>query len=143
MATTSTVPTVKAALTTLMATAIPTGQVSYGYPGDVIERDAVWISTVDGTSVIPTMRAGRKTRHEEYRIRVHIDVAGPADTITEVEERAFDRMGSVEDILADDPSLGGIVTAAMLDSFESDTFQDVEGSACRLTLYVRVQARLA
>lgn len=107
MATTSTVPSAKAALTALVAAALSGVQVTYGRPADAeLNSECVWIGDTTGRQRVPTIKAGRKARHETYSIDVVCWVDIERGLTSEAEARAFVLLGEVEDAVADDPSLG-------------------------------------
>lgn len=106
MATTSTVPTARAALVTALTAALPETQIAWSHPGDAREPESIYLGEARIDSEVATIRAGRKKRQERYTIDVLIDVAADGPTGQDASERAFVLLGELEDILADDPSLG-------------------------------------
>lgn len=108
MATRSTVPTARATLLAALQAkpALAQIQVAYQHPGDAREADSIYLGEVRRDSSIPTLRAGRKTREERFTIDVWVDCAGDGPTAQTASERAWGYVGELEDILADDPSLG-------------------------------------
>lgn len=155
MATTSTVPTVKARLVTLFDAAL-TVPVTYAWPGPESEPECVFLGPhpqtadirLDLSSSIPTIKAGRKQRQEEYTVRVTVWSFRP-DLTTEdaatCELRAFEIAEAVEDVLADDPRLGlgaGVIQFAEVDSVASTLFPFQSGWATELAIDIAVRARL-
>lgn len=161
MATTSTIPTVKAGLVSLFTTALATasrdaGQVpvTYAWPGSDALPECVFLGPhpraadirVDLSSQIPTIKAGRKHRQEVYTVRVTVwcwrnDLtAAGAQT---AESQAFTLAGLLEDELADDVTAGisGVQTIKV-DELSSTLFPFEAGWACELSLDLEVQARL-
>lgn len=106
MATTSTVPTARAALVAALTTAVTPTQVAWSHPGDSREPESVYLGEARGSSEYATIRAGRKKRQERYGIDVIIDVATDGPDGQDASERAYELLGELEDLLADDPSLG-------------------------------------
>lgn len=165
MATHSTVPTVKARLVTVFAAALLTEgeggtaiQVSYSWPGPRTENPAVFLGyhpelkdiSLDFAHEVPTIKAGRKQREETYAVPVTIwsfhpelDPTGAATA----EARGFEIFGLLEDVLADDPTLGltgtppPIKAATVADS-KSIIWPFKQGWAVSLEFNVAVQARL-
>lgn len=167
MATSSTVPTVKARLVTLLTTALatsgPTGgpvQVAYAWTGGNMQSEAVFLGRrpsdavsepfhqATGGSGIATLKAGRKLRNEDYPVELTIwtfrpDLT-PADAAT-ADARGFALLAEVEDVLADDPKLG-LGTAVIyteLTSFEHSLFPWEGGWACVIVPTIQVRARLS
>lgn len=165
MATHSTVVTVKRKIVDLLnyqlASAAPDGSavpVTYAWPGPETGAEAVFLGRhpdlddirVDTDHDIPTMVAGRKQRQEEYTVpltvwtfRPDLD-AGAAETC---ETRAFALMAEIEDVFADDPTLGlnrtdVTINWARTDGWTSTLFPFQKGWACELTVRVAVSARL-
>lgn len=124
MSSSSTLPQVKAQLVTLLTAALATsgasgGQIPVQYAwtpdaedemvflGRRDEDGPTWTSRL--THDIATIKAGRKHRDETYTVEVTVwtyrhDVA-PSDA-NEVDERAFELVEEVENVLANDPRLG-------------------------------------
>ena len=146
MATTSTVPAVKAALVALLTSALPSTQVSYGRPADsMLSRNCVWVGRAAGADRVPVMSAGRKVREQDYSVTVFVWVAKPRGTVEQAEDEAHVLLAEVEDALADDPSLGGVdgLIHATAGSWEAEADVAQEGPFCLVTLDVDVLARLA
>lgn len=167
MATTSTVPTVKARLVTLLTAALatsgPTGgqvQVSYAWKGSAMEEEAVFLGRrpsdvateplyqAVGNGGIATLKAGRKQRNEDYPVELTIwtfrpDLT-PADSAT-ADARAFALLAEVEDVLADDPKLGlgTAVISTELTSFEHSLFPFNHGWCAVIVPTIQVRARLS
>ena len=122
MATTSTVPSAKAALVALIGTALPGVQVTYGRPSDAeLDSECVWVGDATGQQRVPTIKAGRKARHETYSVDVVCWTVIQRGLVSEAEARAFVLLGEVEDVVADDPSLG--LTTATTPVFFATTGQ--------------------
>lgn len=161
MATTSTIPTVKAGLVTLFTTALATasltdGQVpvTYAWPGPNTGPEAVFFGPhpetadirIDATHDIPTIKAGRKQRQENYTLRCTVWTFRPDLTAAgaqTVETQACALAGLLEDELADDVQ-GGIsaVQWIKVTLIAPTLFPFEKGWACELGLDLDVQARL-
>lgn len=162
MATTSTVPTVKARLVTVIKASLATagtdgGQIptTYAWPGPETESEAVFLGPhpqtadirLNNTHDIPTIKAGRKQRQEDYDVRVTIwsfrpDLT-PADA-AECEARAYAIFALIESVFAADPKVGlsdTILTAKVGDS-ASTLFPFQKGWATELGVDISVSARL-
>jgi len=146
MATSSTVPTARAALVAALTGAFPTAQVAYSHPGDAREPESVYLGGARLTSEIATIRAGRKKRQEHYTIDVWFDVTGDGPDAQAAVERAWEMAGELEDILADDPSLGlGQPFLAVIgDATETLFFDEARrGFGSLLRVGVNCEARLS
>ena len=155
MATTSTVPTVKARLVAVLGDrlAVP---VTWAWPGPETESECVFLGPhpqladvrLDLSSDIPTIKAGRKHRQEGYVVRVTVWSFRPELTAVDAQEcetRAFELAAEVEDALADDPRLGlspATIQSAEVETLASTLFPFRAGWACELAIDVRVRARL-
>lgn len=163
MATTSTVPTVKAQLVTVFTTALAAaarggGQVpvDYAWPGPDTEPEAVFLGRhpalsdirMDVVDDIPTIKAGRKQRSEEYSVPVTVWEFRPDLQPTDAQEcesEAYVLFGLLEDVLAEDPNIGlpsGTILWARLGDHSSTLWPFEKGWACELTFEVDVEARL-
>jgi hypothetical protein len=147
MASRSTVPTVRAALVAALAArpALAGVDVGHSHPGAAIEPEAVYLGRARGSDEVPVMRAGRKRRQESYTLDVFFDVVADGPTGREASERAWALFGELEDLLADDPSLGQAPPfwAALGDWDEVLFFDDArQGFGSLLRAGVQIEARL-
>ena len=120
-------------------------QVAYAHPGGrVASKRIVYCGRVTSTSTIATMRAGRKTRDEELRVEVHIEVVGDGLDQETVDDDALSIGGELEDALADDPRLGTTGELQWLTVAETELlpFQTDQGRAAALTITLTIRARL-
>lgn len=108
MATTSTAPTFRAALLAALQARPALAQVTtlYSHPLDAIEVEAIYLGECRGDSNIPVLRASRKKREERYTLDVWFDIAAVGPDAQTASERAWVLFGELEDLLADDPSVG-------------------------------------
>lgn len=147
MATHSTVPTVRAALVSALSArpALAAVQVAYSHPGQAIETESVYLGAARGSHTVPVVRAGRKKRQESYVLDVFFDVVADGPTGQEASERAWTLAGELEDLLADDPSLGQPPPfwAVLGDWTETPFFDDArQGFGVLLRAAVQIEARL-
>lgn len=98
-------------------------QVEYGWPGDSWEVESVWIASVKGTVSISALSAGRKYRDDVFTITVLIQAGRLGQTALDADLRAEVLYGALEDVLANDPSLGNVdgLLWAQLSSAEGPT----------------------
>ena len=157
MATTSTVPTVKAQLVTKITTAITPIPAYSAWPGPKTPPKCVFLGPhpetadirLDLSSSIPTIKAGRKQRQEEYTVRVTVWTFRPDLTTVDAqtcETEAFAVLADIEDELADDPRIGlGVAVVQFLEvtSVASTLFPFQAGWACELAVDIAVRARLS
>lgn len=128
MSTSSTLPAVKAQLVSLLTSALSSSGVSggavpvfYAWPGPDATDECVYLGRHPDTvgnplaastslrSELPTIKAGRRHRQEDYDVEVTVWSFRPdlsADGAEEAEQRGFALFESVEDVLADTPALG-------------------------------------
>lgn len=109
--------------------------------------EQVFIGSVDGESEIPTLKAGRKQRTEDYSVEVVLrsgQPGGSASEVRAVKQTCLGYYAALDDILADDPTLGVDVLWMVLDSFEMRTqpVPDFSGWGCEIIATVTVSARL-
>jgi hypothetical protein len=142
----STVPTAKAALVTLIGAQLTGVQVTYGRPADSqLERECVWVGDVTGQQRVPTMMAGRKHRQEDYSVEVVCWVADTRGLVSAAEARCFELLGEVEDVVADDPTLGLATNVGFFQATAGtfDTASDlIGGPAAVIRLAIDCSARL-
>lgn len=159
----STVPVVKAQvvsqLTTALATASTSGgqvPVTWAWPGPSAQHEAVFLGRhpdlddirLDVIHEFPTVKAARKQRSETYQLPMTIWTFRPelsADGAQECEERAFELLDPVEDVFADDPTIGlspTVVNWVRVAEIASTLWPIQKGWACELIVQLEVQARL-
>lgn len=155
MGTTSTVATVKARIVTVLTSALSV-PVTYAWPGSSTQPECVFLGPhpetadirLDLDSDIPTMKAGRKQRQEDYTVRITVWSFRPDLTAADAQEcetRAFEILGDIEDEFADDVRLGlaaSVVHHMRITGVASTLFPFQAGWACELGVDVTVQARL-
>ena len=81
-------------------------QVEPGWPGDT-EAEAIWVDELDGEVDMPLMMGGRKIRDDRFTIPFEIRVAN-RDDLDSTMERLLELVAAIEDVTADDPTLGGL-----------------------------------
>lgn len=153
MGTVSTVPLVRDALVSSLTDAVavlvaPVPTVVTGRPADANVRRHTIIVASDVPVHdwdIPTMKAGRKHRQEEYELGVFISISPARGTVEEVQDRAYSILAQLDDILADDVHAGvanqSIISATLARSPMSSG-HDKEGPWCQIPAVVRIRARL-
>lgn len=148
MATTSTVPAVRAALQTEIEALLPSGVKCYrSWPGPDAAREMIVLGKVEGSHESATVKAGRQQRQESYTIEAEAWVFG-ADGATPancgpVEDRAWTLMESVENVLADDPKIGtAVIHWARPGRIEQDIAAFEKSWAVRVAITIEVEARL-
>lgn len=148
MASTSRIVDVKDALLSILSNdaGLAGIQVTRGKPGDDIRDEAVWVGRAVGRHEPVTIRAGRQPRDETFTVDVVVSVLVGGGTIADAEDRAHVLMDEVEDAIAQDPSLGGVLVggdwALPADLEESGSGYTDVGAICEIRLGVEVRARL-
>lgn len=148
MALTSTLPAVKTALlAALQADGALAGiQVSRSWPGDTLQQNAVWMGEATAHNTIPVVRGARVAREENITVDVYINCQCPGADASAAEAQAFEILGEVENILANDPTLGRTdgVIKAYVESWQlkEGLSQSRLGWASQIIAGVAVQARL-
>lgn len=154
MATTSTIPTVKAKLVELFEAQVSV-PVFYAWPGPNTPAKCVFLGRhpelddirIDGESELAAIQAGRKSRTENYTVPVTAWSFRPdldSSAAQTCEEEAFTLAGHLEDVVADDATigLGPGVQWVRLNRLTSTLFPFQKGWACELQAEFDVQARL-
>ncbi|MDP2712099.1 MAG: hypothetical protein Q8O56_12860 [Solirubrobacteraceae bacterium] len=107
----SAVPYAKANLLAICVEALPDVQVTWGYPGQLIESECLWLDDAVGTER-PSI--GQVSHREKFTIPVVVMVHAQGDDHQSAEERAWQLVAAVEAAVLAHPSLNGAqgVTAA-------------------------------
>lgn len=161
MATTSTVPAVKKQIVDKLKTALASasrdeGQVpvTYAWPGPATQPECVFLGPnpqtadlrLDLNSDIPTIKAGRKQRQETYTVRITVWEWRPdlnAVGAETAEDDAFKLAAKIEDVFADDPTIGlSQIQWAKVDTLASTLWPFEKGWGCELAIDIDVAARL-
>jgi hypothetical protein len=147
VATRSTAPAFRTALLAALQAkpALAQVQTGYSHPGDTREDESIYLGEVRGSSEIPVIRAARKARQERYTLDVWFDVDAVGPDAETASERVWELYGELEDILADDPSVGlpAPFWAALGDFTETLMFDESRrGWGSLLRAGVDVEARL-
>lgn len=147
MATTSTVPTFKAALhAALQARPGLAGvKVAYAWPGPPATGEMIAFGATTNDVDIPNMKAGRRQRDEDYVTEIIITIAKPGatpETAMDVEARSYQILGEIEDELADTPQTTPAILWATYAGCEDGWEPLDKGWRWQLTAKVRVRARL-
>lgn len=113
-------------------------------PGeDKLERDNVYLGDVRGEHTDAAMKAGRRWRDESYSIDVVVWTLRPGAEVSEAKAAAVDLWETVENVLADNPTLGVEgVTGAGISEFEVSAMMNPNGAVCQIVLSVDITARL-
>jgi hypothetical protein len=153
MGTSSTIPAVKSRLVEVLS-AVMDVPVTYAWPGPNAAHECVFLGRypdvqgedrVDARSEIANVVAGRKQRTETYTLPVTVWSFRPdlnSDGAEEAEARAFVLLAELEDVLADDPTLGVDIQWARLGDYSSVGHPFDKGWVYELIAQVDVQARL-
>jgi hypothetical protein len=119
-------------------------QTSEGWPGKSLEHESVWVGKVTGLITFPLMMAGRKIRDDHFTVTIIFMSGNPGDTISDANDRVETYYGALEDIFADDQTLGSLdgVLSILLDQVEGPrgAFTD-EGATSYITADIAVHAR--
>lgn len=79
-----------------------------GPPGQRIEREHVFVARTTGRRQVAFLEAGRKTVEDDFTITFVFWASRPGDTGSEADDRVEQMATSIEDVLADDPTLGNL-----------------------------------
>jgi hypothetical protein len=145
MATTSTVPTVKAQLVSLLDArpGLDGVLVAYAVPPDLPEREAIYLDRVAGVHNVTVTTGGRVPRDEQYTIDLIVRVLDSDGEPADAEARAFVLLGEVENLLANTPRLSlSVIDWAEARGYELDTTQYQDGALARIKLGIEVFAQL-
>lgn len=119
-------------------------QLEYGFPGaDRIERESVYVAADSGDVSIPTTKAGRKHRDDQWKTTVVVSVLLPDGELGEAKARVEQIVGALCDTFADDPSIGGLdgLIDAEIGHQSGTTARLAEGAWSTVTLEIDAHAR--
>jgi hypothetical protein len=118
-------------------------QLSYGIPKDA-RRELIWLGDTqpNGIQEIPSMKAGTKRRHEDYRLDVYVQVIGGKPQHSE--KRACQLSAEIEDCLANDTTVGGTpnLVWAVVSAMEMSTGETTDGARTVLRIEITAKGNL-
>lgn len=120
-------------------------QVAYSWPGDdLVERERVFMGRARGDHTPDGLKAGRTFRNERATFDVEIQVEKVGGTPEEAEERASAIGKELEECVADNRTLGGVIGLnwAVMSSWTSTVLYNDKGSLAAMTYTIRYAARL-
>jgi hypothetical protein len=91
-----------------VAARLPGWRVDPAWPGDELELEAVYVAGAQGPVTVPLMGAGRSFRDDRFDVTVIVQGGSPQSVSRESMERAALGLAAVEDVLAEDPTLGDL-----------------------------------
>lgn len=138
----TTVPAVRAALHSRLATLLTGVPVVYGHPGQNIPKTFVSVAdTQDGVSreqhTLPLRRNASRTETYDLRLVVWAFTNNHSQQ-REVTEQAWLLVDRIDDDLRAEPTLGGLVTWALPTSYADDDYLLHEGRAAQVVVLVSV-----
>ena len=121
-------------------------QVSYADPGEAMRRECVYLGDIDSGSQIPeSFSTGTRRRIEDFTLDVFVAVQGKP-TSSSAEVRAVALANVIDDVVANDPQLGGLasLTFCEIDGMSMTTNEaGIDGAHCVVTIRIHAKARLA
>lgn len=123
-------------------------QVDYAYDGKRVEREYIYLGPVSGpVQPLAFRNSGQRLpRLEDIVARLHIEVKMPNDTPQNAAARATALGAVVEEAIAQDPRLGGVVPGLLfitVSHVELTPFFLEDGvSAAAMTYQISVQSQL-
>lgn len=145
MATTSTVPALKAALKTAIAAQAGSVQVVRHWPGPATEAEGVYIGDVKGVSEIDSIKTGRQHRKERYTVTIVVQTFYAGATSADAddsEDRAYALMAFVENAVAADADVGASVKWSEIVGWEAETVKFQNGWATRIEIELSCTSHL-
>jgi hypothetical protein len=115
-----------------------------GWPGDRVPvAQLIWLDEIDGQIAVPVMTGGRKQRADTFTLSIQMRVIG-LGTLDETMTRLFELVAVVENLLANDTSLGSLdgVLSAELTNGRQTSAMFPEGPAAYGELILTVESRL-
>lgn len=137
----------RAALVVLLDGDVSIGDVpvSYGEPGDLGERQHIWVGAavtndqeIRGMASIPTKRV------EDYSFPLHVEVIGYRSTSRANEAQAVVLSAAIETLVAADPTLGGVTNLlwCYVGGIDLDTTEHPDGVRTTLEMTMLAKGRL-
>lgn len=143
----TTMAAVRAAVVDLIDGDISIGDVpvSYGDPGNIGERQHIWLgATVEAEQEIRSMAATPTKRVEDYTFPLVIEVGGSYGSPRATEAQAVVLSAAIETLIAADPTLGGVTNLlwCIVAGIELDTSEGGDGARTTLEMTIAAKGRL-
>lgn len=106
-------PTLQDWLLERLITDLPTVACSLGYPAGGLADEQVWVAGEFDADLLRVV-SGYGGRDEEGSLEVRISVIQTGNEYTPVRDRALEIAGVLEDILVEDPTMGGLCSVAQV-----------------------------
>lgn len=148
MPTASIVPVYKTALQSAWNTAVPDYPMGRRWPGGTTQSESVWLGESRSEQDLEALTAGRQWREETAELEVIFTTYRSSVTPTDSElcdEWLFARYAELDDLLAEDPKLGGVTGTAgwsVVIGHTTEAGPSETGWAARLTATIRIKAFL-
>ena len=142
----TTMAAVRAAVVDLIDGDVSIGDVpvSYGEPGNLGERQHIWVgATVSVDQEIRAMAATPTKRVEDYTFPLMIEVIGYPTPRTN-EAQAVVLSAAIETLIAADPTIGGVTNLlwCIVTGIELDTTEHVDGPRTTLEMTLTAKGRI-
>ena len=117
-----------------------------GLDGKQITNETIIVANLKGVEGgIRDMRAGRKARTDKFDVTVILWAAQQGQTAAQARSRCVELLAALEDVLADDPSLGSVpgLYSAQLGPYDGpDAAPGTEGHVAQITATINCDSRL-
>lgn len=120
-------------------------QVAYAWPGSSLDRECVYGGKASAEHQYAALTSARKPRDERALIYVHIEVVRPGVTVEETDARAGEIGEVLETMLADNPTLGGVIPGLRyggISMVETDYSMNDEAVESNLIYQIAFSSRL-
>jgi hypothetical protein len=115
-------------------------QLGYGMPPGALQREHILFGVVDGTQEYRALGTVRK--FEDYTATLFIGVSREGTDQQAADDRALALMAEVEDVLRDDPTVGGTVLTAQVERYRLEPLASDTTREARITLDIQTRARI-
>lgn len=124
-------------------------QVEFGWPGDEVQSESVWLRRSEGSLTIPVFMGPDTTAYpvtydDEFTLSLGVMAGSPGQSAQEAEERGAVLYGGVERVLRTSPLLAvpSLVHAA-LSHLVNETLPTKEGFAHFIDIEIACKARIS
>lgn len=116
---------------------------SLGYPVGGLAAEQVWVAG-DFDADMPRAVSGYGGRDEEGAVEIRVSVMQTTAVYTDVRDRAVEIAGELEDLIVEDPTLGGLVSDSHVHHVKaSEAHPEERTIQCGLTITVVYQGSVS
>lgn len=136
----SALPDAQGALLDLLRARLPDTQVEWSHPGPSIKHEAVFYGQAEEDE--RAVALGNRRRDEDWKQTVYVSVEKPGNDPRGTSDRCMELVQGVEDVLRDNPDLGGTCLSAQVAGKRLNYYPGQRAYTAEATVTVSISTRI-